>query len=85
MSFSVRWRDSLLDVVVDRTDATYRLRDAGQEVVVVRHAGTEVEISGGRAVVLPLRARVARPTPSQPAGREPVQRTALAAELRPAA
>jgi trehalose/maltose hydrolase-like predicted phosphorylase len=84
LSFSVRWKGALLDVAVDSGQATYRLRDARQEAV-VRHAGVDVEISGGRPVVLPLRARVTRPTPSQPPGREPVQRTAVAAELRPAA
>ena len=85
LSFSVRWRGSLLDVAVDGTQVTYGLRDARQDAVVIRHAGEDVEISGDRPVTLPLRARIPGATPSQPIGRETVQRAVVAEELKTAA
>ncbi len=85
VSFSVRWRGSLLDVAVDGTQVTYGLRDARQDAVVIRHAGEDVEISGDRPVTLPLRARIPGATPSQPIGRETVQRAVVAEELKTAA
>jgi trehalose/maltose hydrolase-like predicted phosphorylase len=85
VSFSLRWRGSLLDVVVDPTHVTYTLRDAAHDPVLVRHAGTEVEVHGGVPVVLPLHARPTRPAPSQPPGREVAQRVMADSELRPAA
>jgi hypothetical protein len=64
---------------------TYTLRDAAHDPVLVRHAGTEVEVHGGAPVVLPLHARPTRPAPSQPPGREVAQRVMDDSELRPAA
>ena len=81
IAFAIRWRDSLVDVTVDRTAATYRLRSRGQATVLVRHAGVEVEV-GAHPVSLPLRPRPERETPTQPVGREPMRRVTTADELR---
>ena len=84
IAFAVRWRDSLVDVTVDHTSATYRLRSRVMAPVTVRHAGVEVEV-GAHPMALPLPPRPERETPQQPVGREPMQRVTTAEALRKAA
>ncbi len=81
MRFRLRWREFRLTVCVSHDEVTYTLRDGpeGQELV-IRHAGEEITLSTEEPTTVPVRPRKSLlPPPSQPPGREPTHRRAVAA------
>jgi len=75
LRFHVRWRGSSLQVDVHHDRVDYRLGGEGEQAVVFRHAGEEVELRPGDLATRPLRRRRALlAPPAQPPGRAPVHR-----------
>ena len=72
LAFTLLIRGRRLRVKVTRAEARYSLADG--EPLEVLHHGAKVTVSAGKPQVRAIPAAPARPRPSQPPGREPVQR-----------
>jgi trehalose/maltose hydrolase-like predicted phosphorylase len=81
LRFRVRWRDFRVTVDANHSDVTYTVRDGPGGRLLIRHAGEDVELSTEAPTTIAVRKRTPLlPPPSQPPGREPMHRRALARE-----
>ncbi|MFY2859447.1 glycoside hydrolase family 65 protein [Mycobacterium sp. THU-M104] len=79
LRFRLRWRDFRLTVDVNHSDVTYTVHDGPGGELTIRHAGQEVTLNTDVPTTIELRIRKPLlPPPSQPAGRAPMHRRALA-------
>ncbi|MGF2943826.1 glycoside hydrolase family 65 protein [Mycobacterium sp. Lab-001] len=79
LRFRLRWRDFRLTVDVNHSDVTYTVHDGPGGELTIRHAGQEMTLSTDAPTTIAVRTR--KPLlapPSQPAGRTPMHRRALA-------
>jgi trehalose/maltose hydrolase-like predicted phosphorylase len=75
MRFRLRWRSFRITVDVDHHRVEYTLRDGKDTTLLIRHAGSELELSTEAAVTVPLvRREPMLRTPRQPPGRTPLRR-----------
>jgi trehalose/maltose hydrolase-like predicted phosphorylase len=77
LRFRLRWRDFRVTVDVIHDEVTYTLRDGPGGELSIRHAGEDVELSTSAPTTITLIKREPLlPPPPQPAGREPLHRSA---------
>jgi alpha,alpha-trehalose phosphorylase len=75
LEFAVLWHGLRLGVRVEREQATYSLRDGTDAATVrLRHYGSELHVSSGQPVTVPVPQRSAPPRADQPHGRRPSRR-----------
>lgn len=75
LRFRLRWRNFRLTVDVNHEDVTYTVRDGPGATLTIRHVGEDLELTADAPVTVAIRPRdPLLPTPSQPAGREPLRR-----------
>ena len=77
LRFRLRWHEFRLTVDVSHDEVTYTLRDGPRGELTIRHAGEDIELTTTEATTIALIKREPLlPTPQQPPGRAPVQRSA---------
>jgi alpha,alpha-trehalose phosphorylase len=85
LRFRLRWQGFRLTVCATHDEVIYTLRDGpdGEELI-IRHAGEELKLSTQEPTTVAVQAREPlRPPPSQPPGRAPTHRRALASKRLP--
>jgi trehalose/maltose hydrolase-like predicted phosphorylase len=77
LRFRLRWQEFRLTVDVSHDEVTYTLRDGPRGELTIRHAGEDIELTTTEATTIALIKREPLlPTPQQPPGRAPMQRSA---------
>jgi trehalose/maltose hydrolase-like predicted phosphorylase len=72
LQFRVRWRGFRVTVDANHDEVSYTLRDGPDGLLIINHAGEDVELSTRASITLPVRRREPLlPTPTQPPGRAP--------------
>lgn len=84
LRFRLKWQGCRLTICATHQDVTYTLRDGPDGKLTIRHAGEELELSTEEPTTVAVQPKEPlMPTPTQPPGREPSHRRAVASKKFP--